>query len=134
VHPYRIAILVFAIGASAVNLSALKGRYDALTPVAKPKPALSATPSRSPLPAGLTPFVDPFALAPGTGTADDPVAVANYDAYEKKRATDFDGAAERELAILTVAGVAWFLVRTTGPINQKVWGIGSQKESTSFRV
>jgi hypothetical protein len=89
-HPFRIAILIFFLGASIANIFAAKLGRDQLGPVATPAPA------------GITSSV--FEPAP------DPLraifAAATADSHRQVN----DTALLRETVILTIAGIAWFLV------------------------
>jgi hypothetical protein len=97
---------VFAIGGSAANGFAWKAKVDVWPEVPEPKPTPIVNPH--PTPTGLEEL---FAVPPTSGTWADPEAVAVYNTYRERRASAFDVAAARELAVLTIAGVAWFLIR-----------------------
>lgn len=106
-HPFRIAILVFFVGASVANVLAAKEALDRIGPI---------TVAASPLPTNplLAPPPSP-SVAPGqidfsqlykksiSGTSD-PYA-------QRARTLADDKAYLREAIIVTIAGVAWFLVR-----------------------
>jgi hypothetical protein len=89
-QPFRIAVLIFVVGASAANLLALKLQHDRFTYPTTAKQTESAT----------TP--DPWAV-PDPNL--DPGAV-------KLHVLANDLAYLREAIILTIGGVAWFLVKT----------------------
>jgi len=105
-HPWRIAILIFFVGASVVNALLAKSAYDR---IGEPTPAPSASPAPNPLLSGAsqnpyigaTPTPDPWAV-------DVYGSIASSIAYQRQLAND--KALVAETVIVTIAGVAWFLV------------------------
>jgi hypothetical protein len=90
--PWRIAILIFFVGASVANIFAAKLGHD----------QLGSSPVVSPM---STPTANPFA-AIGTPT---PVPLfAGLTADEHRQVNDT--ALLRETVIITIAGIAWFLL------------------------
>jgi hypothetical protein len=99
-HPFRIAVLVFIVGATAANLLALKKQHDRMT-----YPKVATTEAQSPMPgesASPPALPDPFALSDRNL---DPEVI-------KLRALANDEAYIREAIILTIGGVVWFVVKT----------------------
>jgi hypothetical protein len=121
-NTYRIAVLVFAVGASLANFLAFKAQTEMWRPLAKPTPVVvSENPHLgTPAPArtGGTPqsssdaaFIARLEAEPTPKPTIDPEAQVAYETALRDRDRVYDIAAAREVAILTVAGVAWFLVR-----------------------
>jgi hypothetical protein len=108
-HPWRIAILIFFVGASVVNALLAKSAYDR---IGEPTPA----PSASPTPNSFFPSAA-RGLTWGTPATPDPWAVDVYGAasiaYQRRQATD--KALVAEAVLVTIAGVAWFLIPKTNP-------------------
>jgi hypothetical protein len=103
-HPFRIAILIFLVGASLANFFAVRERLDRMGPGPGPLP----TPTSTAVPAQTNP-VD---LLMGGSMAD---RLADYKAAlaERNEALSpiYDRAWMCEAVIVTIAGIAWFLVR-----------------------
>jgi hypothetical protein len=98
VQPFRIAILVFIVGASAANFFAWKTQHDRWT-----YSAVATMEIPSPLPTESTnPAFNPNFLIRDPNRAAEII---------KLRALAEDEAYFREAIILTIGGVAWFLVR-----------------------
>lgn len=122
-HPFRIAILIFVVGASVANYFAAReyrDRIGAPTPLAattaaptyspeywnkfwgKVADAHRARPNEQPSPFEWTPVTpDPWAVPSPGG---DPYTL-------RLVAASNDKAWLREAIIVTIAGMAWFLVR-----------------------
>jgi hypothetical protein len=104
-HPYRIAVLVFLIGASLANFLAVRESLDRMGPGPGPPP----TPTSSAAPRATGPF---DLLANGDIMAE---RLADYKAALAARnealSPIYDRAWMREAIVVTIAGVAWFLVR-----------------------
>lgn len=97
---YRIAVLIFLIGASAANYLTVRQQYDRMfTELPVGTSWLSATPTAAP-----TSWLDAVATAHPTPSNVEEVV----DPKEQRQIVD--RAAVREAVILTVCGVAWFLI------------------------
>jgi hypothetical protein len=94
VHPFRIAILIFVVGASVANYFFTKEQHDETSPLSVAAPAGEGLEGR--YGAGATPSAS--SSQPDSYTA-------GLESAAK------DKAWMREAIIVTVAGVAWFLVR-----------------------
>ena len=89
-HPFRITVLVFLVGASVANYFFTKEQHDEISPLSVAAPADATLQDRYGATATSTP--DP-------GELRRVYAAANDKAWL------------REAIIFTIAGVAWFLVR-----------------------
>jgi hypothetical protein len=96
-HPFRTAILVFVVGASVANYFAMKQYDDRFAAAVGQTRVNPNDPFGSPLPA----TADPWAVSPPVA---DPYTAGLESAARDK-------AWMREAIIVTIAGVAWFLVR-----------------------
>jgi hypothetical protein len=105
VHPFRIAILLFLVGASVANYFAMK-QYD---------DRFAARVQQTPIPQTRVnpndPFGSPIPVIPDPWAVPSP-SVDPYTAPLESAARD--KAWMREAIIVTIAGVAWFLVRAKG--------------------
>ena len=100
-QPFRIAILIFAVGASVANYFAAREYWDRIA-ASTPLASSTAAPTDSP---GL---IDWRKYA---GTANEqPTPVTPDPATASLRAEAKDKAWMREAVVLTIAGVAWFLL------------------------
>ena len=104
-HPYRIAILIFVVGASVANYLATKAYDDRISPPST-VPESTATPLNNPL--------NPFEPSASPNQEPTPFtwiqATANSE-IQGLLAEANDKAWMREAIIVTIGGVAWFLVR-----------------------
>ena len=102
-HPYRIAILIFVVGASVANYLATKAYADRISPPSTVSKS-TATPLNNPLAPSANQGPTPFAWIATPATLNPEMqgllAAANDKAWM------------REAIIVTIAGVAWFLVRS----------------------
>jgi hypothetical protein len=93
-HPFRIAILVFVVGASVANYFFTKEQHDEISPLSVAAPAGATLQERY----GATAMPSVSSSQPGSYTA-------RLESAAKEKAW------MREAIIVTIAGVAWFLVR-----------------------
>jgi hypothetical protein len=94
VHPFRIAILIFLVGASVANYFFTKEQHDEMSLLSVAAPADGGLQERY----GATATPSASSSQPGSYTV-------GLDSAAK------DKAWMREAIIVTIAGVAWFLVR-----------------------
>jgi hypothetical protein len=90
-HPFRTAILVFVVGASVANYFAMKQYDDRFAPSVSPTPT-------------ATYEADPWAGPPSASSSQPDSYTAGLESAAK------DKAWMREAIIITIAGVAWFLL------------------------
>lgn len=106
VHPFRMAILIFFIGASVANYFAMKQYDDRFAPTMQqtPIPQTRVNPN--------DPFGSPLPVIPDPWAVPSPTA----DPYTLRLVAGAnDKAWMREAIIFTIAGVAWFLVASRNP-------------------
>jgi hypothetical protein len=100
-HPFRIAILIFVVGATCGNLLVLKLREDRIWPVSLATPAPTST---DPFDAVGTPTPNLWAVP-----TPDPMIYVQERQGQSRQA--MDKALIAQVGILTIAGVAWFLMK-----------------------
>ena len=113
-HPFRIAILIFVVGASVANYFAVRAYADRISPPSTVSES-TATPLNNPLLA--TPLRNPFLGTPSESPKNEEptpfawIPVAPNPEIQGLLAEANDKAWMREAIIVTIAGVAWFLLR-----------------------
>jgi hypothetical protein len=105
VHPFRIAILIFVVGASVANYFATKAYSDRIR-----EPSDFSVSTAAPVDNPLLSTSNPLAPTPDPWSVTTPVPGPDPNVYRLQSVTN-DKAWMREAIIVTVAGVAWFLVR-----------------------
>jgi hypothetical protein len=103
-HPFRIAILIFFVGASVVNYLAVKEYRDRISPVT------TATVTPLGVPTDASGHID-WSKVKENDAQRDFSGMSQTEPYVTKlEAAANDKAWMREAVIVTIAGIVWFLV------------------------
>jgi hypothetical protein len=111
VHPFRIAVLIFLVGASVANYFATKAYSDRIREPSDFSVS-TAAPVDNPLLSTSNPLLstsNPLAPTPDPWSVTTPVPGPDPNVSRLQSVTN-DKAWMREAIIVTIAGVAWFLV------------------------